>query len=261
MTTSNYLHTKNLSIGYTDKILLSHLELQLNKGEMVCLLGANGVGKSTLIRTILGLTPALDGHVFINEKPVSDLHLKALAKHISIVLTTGIPPNNFTVYELVALGRTPHTNWLGKLNKTDKARIKDAMQLVGVTRFSDRQVNSLSDGERQRVMLAKALVQDTELIILDEPTAHLDVTNRVALLLLLKKLAKETGKGILLSTHELELALQVADTIWLINNKKELIKGTPEELILSDDISQTFNSGSVNFDNNSRSFKIEERSL
>ena len=261
MTTPTYLHTKNLSIGYADKILLSHLDLQLNKGEMVCLLGANGVGKSTLIRTILGLTPALDGRVFINEKPLSDLHIKTVAKHISIVLTTGIPPNNFTVYELVALGRTPHTNWLGKLNQTDKARIKDAMQLVAITHFSDRQVNSLSDGERQRVMLAKALVQDTELIILDEPTAHLDVTNRVALLLLLKKLAKETGKGILLSTHELELALQVADSIWLINNKKKMIKGTPNELILSNSISQTFNSGNVNFDNNSRSFKIEGSSL
>lgn len=256
MSNNNYLHTKNLSIGYKNKILLSDLDLEIKKGQMICLLGENGSGKSTLIRTLLGLQVKLKGAIFINESNINSLNTKELAKHISIVLTSNVPPNNFTVYELVALGRIPHSNWLGKLNKDDKENIKKAMELVAISHFSERQVNSLSDGERQRVMVAKALAQDTELIILDEPTAHLDVGNRVALLSLLKKIAEEQQKGILLSTHELELAIQIADTIWLIDNDKKITKGSPEELVQSGVFGKTFNSENVFFDTKTGSFKI-----
>jgi len=257
MSKSHCLHTKELTIGYQDKTLLSNLNLTINKGEMICLIGANGSGKSTLIRTLLGLTPAINGTVFIQDKPLANLNLKELAKHISIVLTNAVPLSNFTVYEMVSLGRTPHTNWLGKLSKEDLSSIKKAMEMVHVTTFANRQVTSLSDGERQRVMVAKALAQDTALIILDEPTAHLDIANRVALLSLLKKVAKEAHKGILLSTHELELAIQIADNIWLLDTKQELLKGAPEDLVLSGVIEEAFKSDAVNFDLNSGSFKIE----
>ena len=259
MANNNYLHTENLSIGYKDKTLLSNLNLNIKKGQMICVLGENGSGKSTLIRTLLGLQDQLDGAIYINDKKLNETNTKELAKQISIVLTSTIPPNNFTVFELVALGRIPYSNWLGKLTTIDTNKIKEAIALVGITQFTNRQINTLSDGERQRVMIAKALAQDTNLIILDEPTAHLDVTNRVALLSLLKKLAKETNKGILISTHELELAIQVADQIWLIDRDKNLIKGAPEDLVLTEVFGDTFKDENVFFDLKTGAFRIENR--
>ncbi len=256
MSNTTYLHTENLSIGYKTNTLLSGLNLTISKGEMLCLIGANGVGKSTLIRSLLGLNTLLTGHVYLNGTMLEKLSLKDLAKQVSIVLTNAFPITNFSVYEMVALGRTPHTNWLGKLSSEDEKQIEMALDLVHLTSFSSRQVSSLSDGEKQRVMIAKALTQDTNLIVLDEPTAHLDIPNRVALLSLLKKLAKETGKAILLSTHELELALQISDRIWLIDNNKRLHQGTPEDIALTGKISTTFQNKIVHFDLDTGTFKM-----
>jgi iron complex transport system ATP-binding protein len=256
MSNTTYLHTENLSIGYKTNTLLSGLNLTISKGEMLCLIGANGVGKSTLIRSLLGLNTLLTGHVYLNGTMLEKLSLKDLAKQVSIVLTNAFPITNFSVYEMVALGRTPHTNWLGKLSSEDEKQIEMALDLVHLTSFSSRQVSSLSDGEKQRVMIAKALTQDTNLIVLDEPTAHLDIPNRVALLSLLKKLAKETGKAILLSTHELELALQISDRIWLIDNNKRLHQGTPEDIALTGKISSTFQNKIVHFDLDTGTFKM-----
>lgn len=253
----SYLYTSNLTIGYDDKILLSNLNININRGDMICLLGPNGVGKSTLINTLTATLSPLSGSILLDKKPINKIPLKELSQLISIVLTKKLSSANLTVFDLVAMGRIPYTNWLGNLTKKDIAIVEKSMKLVNVDDFYDRQIDSLSDGEKQRVLIAKALAQDTPLIILDEPTAHLDVANRVALLSLLKKLAKETKKSILLSTHELEMAIQVADQIWLIDNHKQLHKGTPEDLALSGVFGNTFKGEQIKFDMNTGAFKMQ----
>ncbi len=255
------LETHNLTIGYTGRPLLSNLNLSLKKGEMVCLVGPNGTGKSTLIKTLTNMLAPLEGTVKINISPtnknINEINVKELAMHISIVLTDKLPSSNFSVHEIVALGRIPHTNWLGNLSKKDEIIIDEALKITNLTAYKYRKVDSLSDGEKQRVMFAKALAQDTDIIILDEPTAHLDVVYRAELLSLLKNLAKETQKAILISTHELEMAIQSADHIWLINNNKQLISKAPEDLILANVFSETFQGAQVFFDENNGSFKIK----
>jgi len=261
----NCLHTKELSIGYKQKVLLSNLNLEIKKGEMVCLLGPNGVGKSTLIKTLTKIHQPLSGNIFIIDEAklvnINKVNPLKLAKHISIVLTEQLPRSNFTVKDIVSLGRVPHTNWLGNLSKKDIDIVEDAMKKVNITHFKNRFVDSLSDGEKQRVMFAKALAQDTDLIILDEPTAHLDIVHRAELLSLLKKLAKETKKGILISTHELEMAIQAADRIWLINNKNKLEVSSPEDLVLSGKFSKTFNGNQIYFNEDNGTFKIKNEIL
>ncbi len=262
---NNCLQTENLSIGYKEKILLNNLNLEIKKGEMVCLLGPNGVGKSTLIKVLTKILQPLHGEVFIvdenNFVNINKISPLKLAKHISIVLTEQLPSSNFTVKDIVSLGRVPYTNWLGNLTKKDDIIIENAMEKVNITHFKNRQVDSLSDGEKQRVMFAKALAQDTDLIILDEPTAHLDIVHRAELLSLLKKLAIETQKGILISTHELEMAIQAADSIWLIDNENELEVSSPEDLVLSGKFMKIFKGNHVCFNEQNGTFKIKNRAL
>ena len=257
MQEERFLHTENLSVGYNKKVLLSNLNLQICRGEMICLLGPNGVGKSTLIRTLIGMSPSLSGEVYINETELRHITTRQLAQKISIVLTQKMSPANLTAFDLVAMGRVPHTNWLGKLSAKDISIVEKSMDLVKISQFSNRQIDSLSDGEKQRVMIAKALAQDTPLIILDEPTAHLDVNNRVELLSLLKTLAKETQKAILLSTHELEMAIQVADKFWLIDKDHNLEIGTPEDLAISSVFGNTFQGEHIKFDMHTGTFKMQ----
>ena len=200
-----FLETKNLSIGYrsknSERLISKDLNLQLASGQLVCLLGSNGSGKSTLMRTIAGLQPALEGSVFISQKLLSDLKPSELAQKLSLVLTERIEAGNLTAQEVITLGRTPYTGWLGTLSYEDHSKIDEAIALANVESLVSRKMHQLSDGERQKVMLARALAQDTELILLDEPTAHLDLPNRVEMMRLLHTLAKQTGKAILLSTH------------------------------------------------------------
>lgn len=242
------LHTENLTVGYNNKELLGGLNLTLQQGELVCLLGPNGVGKSTLIKTLIGETRVISGSVFFNDKELKVMTPKDLAYLVSIVLTHKPNLANLSVFDLVAMGRTPYTNWLGKLKNEDIDIINQSMQLVKVEQFSIRTLESLSDGEKQRVMVAKALAQDTPLIILDEPTAHLDVNNRFELLTLLKQLAKQTQKAILLSTHELELALKLADKVWLIDNEQQMYIGKPQEQTIREAIEQTFKGYPIQFE-------------
>ncbi|UZR99782.1 ABC transporter ATP-binding protein [Chondrinema litorale] len=250
------LQTKNLSIGYQEKILLSSLNLELERGELTCLLGPNGTGKSTLLHTLTSMLKPVSGEVYIQGKLLEKQNPAELAHLIGIVLSQKLSPVNLSVYDIVALGRTPYTNWLGHLSDKDKEAIYMAMELVEVTKFAGRSINKLSDGERQRVMIAKALAQDTPLVVLDEPTAHLDVNNRVSLISLLKELARETNKAILLSTHELEMAIQLADSVWLITNNQELKSGSPEDLVLTGIMADTFKGKSIAFDMHSGAFKI-----
>ena len=261
------LLTKNLCIGYHGRAnnLINRVEakkiagpinLELYAGKLVCLLGANGAGKSTLIKTLSGIQVPLSGQVFIEDKPISKLSPQELATKLSLVLTETVRSWNLDVYSLISLGRFPYTGWLGNLSDEDLAIINFAIEAVNLLDFINRKVDELSDGEKQRVMLARALVQDTGLIILDEPTAHLDIPNRISLMGLLHTLSRKQHKAILISTHELDLALQIADEIWLFDGNGNLITGTPEELVMNDHFSSVFDKKGTLYDKSTGVFKM-----
>lgn len=256
------LRTENLSIGYTagaeTYAVHSHLDLTLNRGEMLCLVGPNGSGKSTLLRTIAGLQSALDGNVFIQGNRINDLSVQQLAHLRSVVLTSRFECGYMTVAELVSLGRFPHLGWHGRLSTRDRRRVAEAIALTGLNKLSSRRLNQLSDGELQRTMIAKALAQESPVILLDEPTAHLDLPSRVAVMKLLQGLARETATAIVLSTHELDLAMQSADRFWLMSAHNEIRCGLPEQLALDGAISQVFNSEDVHFDTASGMFVMHK---
>ena len=254
------IEISDVTIGYQHKdshyVVNEHLNAQVYKGEMVCLLGPNGSGKSTLIRTLAGMQPLLAGTIFIEQEDITTLSLDMLARKMSVVLTDSVNVPNMTVFDVVALGRFPYTNWFGTITESDKAIITDSLQKVGLQDYATRKVEQLSDGEKQRTMIAKALAQDTPFVILDEPTAHLDLPNRIEVMKLLRELAHSTSKSILLSTHELDLALQVSDRIWLMQKDKPMLCGTPEDLVLNGSFEQAFKKHSFDFDISNGLFKI-----
>jgi len=276
------LQTRSLTIGYQGKkhsyfgkfkpnlagerlhTIVQDLSLELNRGELVCLLGPNGAGKSTLMRTLSGIQAPLAGSIEISGRPISKMSPKDVALNLSIVLTDRITVGNLSVYALVSLGRSPYTGWMGQLSKEDEAIVQEAIEITGITPFINAHISDLSDGERQKVMIARALAQDTPIILLDEPTAHLDLPNRVEIIRLLRKLTQQKGKSILMSTHELDLALQAADKIWLMQEKKDatqkvkshLLAGIPEELILNGEFEQAFARDGFLFDRTTGAFQI-----
>jgi len=258
-TENNILETEILSIGYSSKnkktVIAKNLSLKLHKGELVCLLGKNGIGKSTLLRTITKVQPKLSGLIRLNNKNLDQINSNELAKNISLVLTEKIPPSNLTVYELIALGRQPYTNWLGTLSKDDVEQIDFAIEQMHLQNLMDKRCDELSDGQLQRVMICRALAQNTNIIILDEPTAHLDIQHKILTFQILQNLAKKLHKTILISTHEIQLALQMADTLWLMTDH-DFITGNPKKLIENNNINQLFDSNTIHFDKKSNQFKI-----
>lgn len=268
------LQIKNLEIGYRGRNLHQEaksdcfkiagpLQLQLPEGVLVSLIGPNGSGKSTLLRTLAGLLRPLNGEIIINNQNLGMMKSREVARRLSVVLTDPVQPGNLTVYALVALGRYPYTGWLGKLSHQDHAKIQYALQVTGAGHLAHRNINAISDGERQKVMIARALAQDTDLIILDEPTAHLDLPNRVEIIRLLKNLTAATGKAIIMSTHELDLALQASDKLWLMTGRSDetaIITGVPEDLVLNGKIGEVFARKGIYFDKNTGSFKVAKHS-
>jgi iron complex transport system ATP-binding protein len=254
------LTTQHLSIGYSKNgkidVIQSELNLQLRAGELVCLIGPNGSGKSTLLRTLTGLQKPLTGKAFIDGNEISKLKLHEKALLISLVLTERVDIENATVYNLVSLGRHPHSNWWGSISAEENKIIHEAIEMVHLEHKIHHNINELSDGERQRAMIAKALAQDTPIIMLDEPTAHLDLPNRVEIMLLLHKLAHKTDKAILLSTHELDLALQAADRIWLISSENGVETGVPEDMVLNGSFNRVFESKSYFFNADNGNFSM-----
>jgi len=258
---NSVLWTKDLCIGYPlgknrSKIIAGPLNVDLCAGQVICLLGPNGCGKSTLIRTIAGLQDPLSGDVALGGDDLKELKPAQIAKKISLVLTDNVRSGNLDVYSLISLGRYPYSGWLGVLSQQDKEAIEYAINMTNISSFINRKVDTLSDGECQKVMLARALAQDTPLIILDEPTAHLDLPSRVQLMRLLNQLSRKTGKTILISTHELDLALQVADQIWLMSNDGHLAAGLPEELVLNGSFQQAFDKDGIEFDISTGTFPL-----
>lgn len=229
------LTTRNLSIGYAAaQPLFSALNLSLVAGELVCFMGPNGIGKSTLIKTLAGLQQPLQGTIAIGSSSTET------EKKLSVVLTDRITATNMTVKELVAYGRYPYMNWSAKLTKQDEEAMEQSIALTRIHPLVDKQIGQLSDGQMQMVMIARALAQQTPLLLLDEPTAHLDLNNRVEIMNLLRELAHATGKGILIATHELDLALQTADRIWLTGKEQNLLTGIPEDLVLDGSFDEIF---------------------
>lgn len=245
------LHTENLSIGYhlkkDDQIIAADVNLVLQKGNLVSLIGANGIGKSTLLRTLTGIQKPLSGKIWLNGKAINEQPALEIARQLSMVLTEKLPPSNLTVFELVALGRQPYTNWIGKLTAEDKEKIDWAMQLTQIEHLSDRKHYEISDGQLQKVLIARALAQDTPLIVLDEPSTHLDLLHKVSLLRLLKKLTAETDKCILFSTHDIDLALQTSDEM-IVMTPGKISQNTPEKLINDGIFDLLFGDEQIQFD-------------
>ncbi len=252
------LTTAALSIGYTGpplRAIATDLALALHSGELIALLGPNGAGKSTLIRTLAGMQPPLAGTVRLDGLDLHALPLRERARRLSVVLTQRLDVEHLRVRELVALGRHPYTDWFGNLDAQDSRLVEQALGMVGAQELAERLLHTLSDGERQRVLIARALAQQPRLLILDEPTAFLDLPRRVSIMHLLQRLAHQTRCAILLSTHDLELALHTADLLWLLDNDGTLHTGAPEDLVLNGTLAQVFAREAVTFDATTGSFR------
>lgn len=209
---------KNLSVGYGRIPVATGINAIVSTGQLVCLVGRNGAGKSTLLRTITGLQATLSGEIRVGDDKVGTMTAKELAKTVGIVLTERPMEQNMTIRELAELGRTPYSGFLGMLSQEDKDIADDALRQVGITNLADKHLAEISDGERQKAMIARTIAQQTPVILLDEPTAFLDFTSKVELLLLLQRLSHNEGKTILLTTHDISLAMKMADEIWLLQD-------------------------------------------
>ena len=245
------LNCENLSIGYMDKktvnMVAKNVNLTLNKGKLIALVGANGIGKSTLLRTLIGIQKPISGTVYLKNKEIHEYSNASLAQNLSLVLTEKLPPSNLTVFELIALGRQPYTNWIGKLTEEDKSQIKLAIEMTKIEHLIHKKHYEISDGELQTVLIARALAQDTPLIILDEPTTHLDLVHKFSLLKLLKNLTKKTQKCILFSTHDIDLAIQLSDEM-IVMTTENIVQDSPCKLIEKEVFNDLFNDCSIVFD-------------
>ena len=256
------IELKGLSIGYRTKhgpkVVADGLSAELKRGELTCLLGANGVGKSTLLRTLSAFQPKLGGHIYIIGKELEEYADRDLARLLGVVLTERPDVHNLSVEDLIGLGRSPYTGFWGTLHQEDREAVARAAALVGIEPLLGRMADTLSDGERQKVMIAKALAQETPVILLDEPTAFLDFPSKVEIMRLLHRLSRDAGKAVFLSTHDLDLALQLADRIWLLDKEQGLSVGTPEGLALDGTLSRYFVRPGVGFDAGTGLFRVEQ---
>ncbi len=263
MTPDKIINIKNLEIGYSikknqKKVLFKDINLSANSGELVALVGKNGIGKSTLLRNIAGLQNPFFGDIYYNNQKIKEFKRADFACLISFVSTEIVNVSNLKVFDLVALGRFPHTNWMGKLQTKDILKSNTAIDMVGMTSYLNANVNEISDGERQRVMIARTLAQDTKVIVLDEPTAFLDLPNKYEIVHLLNKLSKDENKTIIFSTHDLNIAIQEADKIWLMLDDY-IIEGAPEDLILNDKFNKLFQDSNLNFDKVKGDFRMKKK--
>ncbi len=255
------LKTKNLSIGYSTKkeqtVVTSNINIELQQGELIGLVGANGIGKSTLLRTLTKVQKPLDGNVLINSKSLSGFNPNELAKVLSLVLTEQVASKNLSVFELVALGRQPYTNWVGKLSDKDLTIVNKTLKQTNIEDLKLKKCFELSDGQLQKVMIARALAQDTDLIILDEPTTHLDMYHKAYVLKLLQRLVKETNKTILFSSHEIDLAIQLCDKL-IVMTDGNIVIDSPRNLIEKGSFNTLFPKDLIVFDEKTGSFRVKK---
>ncbi|MEI7828461.1 MAG: ABC transporter ATP-binding protein [Prolixibacteraceae bacterium] len=260
-----FIACRGVSIGYQERasatiVVKNDITVHALGGEMVALIGGNGIGKSTLLKTIAGFQSALSGELLIHGRPVAEYTASELALEMSFVSTEIVRVANLTVRDMVGLGRFPYTNWFGQLNDNDQKIIERAIHQVGLSGYEDRLVNRISDGERQRTMIARALAQDTKIMVLDEPTAYLDISNKYEIVRILHQLANDEGKCIIFSTHDLNTALTMADRIWLMLDK-EVVQGIPEEVACGGYLDALFpNNHHLQFDTEKGDFRIKRES-
>ncbi len=262
MTMKEIITLNNVSIGYRQKsgspiIVRENISLHAAKGELVALIGSNGIGKSTLLRTIAGLQPVIEGSIEVRGKSIDSYREKELALIMSFVSTEIIRASNLNVFDLISLGRYPHTNWSGILTDHDKYIVEEAIEMTGLKGYENKMINNISDGERQKTMIARTLAQDTDIIVLDEPTAFLDLSNKYEIVHILHKLANEKGKTILFSTHDLTTALAESDRLWLMLGDK-VTEGAPEDLVLNGSFSSVFRNDHLLFDADRGDFRIKK---
>jgi iron complex transport system ATP-binding protein len=252
--------TRDLAVGYRvrreRRIVLHDLNLRVRPGELVCLLGPNGIGKSTLLRTIAKMQPVMAGSVEVGGSDLRDLSQMDLARRLGVVLTERLMAGALTGQRVVELGRYPHSGWMGSISAHDRAVVQWAIDAVCARHLAARDYNKLSDGERQRIMIARALAQEPLMLLLDEPTAFLDVPSRVELMGLLRLLARSQRLAVILSTHDLELALRTADTVWLVMPDGQLCAGAPEDVVLAGDIASAFEAATIRFRPEERTFRL-----
>ena len=235
------LKVKDLHIGYRDKAILPPINVSLNEGNLIALIGPNGAGKSTLFKTLTAYIKPVSGSIELMGKELSSYSTKEKAMLIGLVLTERPDDMFLKVYDVVSSGRCPYTNFFGKIEKDDENIIQESLEIVGINQLKNRYFNTLSDGEKQKVMIAKTLAQDTPIIFMDEPTAFIDYPSKIELFSLMKMLTKERNKTIIFSSHDLELLLRYTDDIWLISKGKQLISAMKEDLIGNDILKEYFN--------------------
>ena len=251
------LTTYNLEVGYKKKKVLSNIDLVIHSGEVVTILGANGIGKSTLIKTLTGEISPIGGQVIVVGKPIESYTQKELSKHIAIVTTDKVQAGGLKVVELINLGRHPHTGYFGRLADKDVEIVRKAMNDVGIAHKENSYLSELSDGERQKVMIARAIAQQTPLIILDEPFSFLDTASRIEILSLLKNLCRTEDVGILLSSHDVSQAMRMSDRIVLVDKDREITVGTPADLICNNKIQNMFNNPDIIYDKSQSDFVLK----
>lgn len=254
------LEARDLVVGYRShgrtRTVLSHINVAVAPGELVCLLGVNGIGKSTLMRTLARMEPPLAGSVEIDGTDIIRMSQYDLARNVAIVLTERVAVGVMPAFKLVELGRYPHIGWSGLLSDIDRDIVRNAIIAVGAEHLAHREINELSDGERQRIMIARALAQRPAVLLLDEPAAFLDVSARVEMIATLRQLARQQNVAVILSSHDLELSLRMADTIWLIDGAGRMHIGAPEDLLADGSVAAAFSGPNIAFSAGDRMFKI-----
>lgn len=251
-----FFKTENLSVGYHGKSLIRNISLGIKKGEIVTLIGPNGSGKSTILKSITRHLKVIDGLIFIGEDELGRLTYKDLSKRVSVVLTERMRPELMTCREVVASGRYPYTNRMGILTPKDEEIVNDVMEKVNVLELSERDFSAISDGQRQRILLARAICQQPEVIVLDEPTSFLDIRHKVELLSILRKMAKENGTTIIMSLHEIDLAEKISDKIICVKGEEIFEYGTPEEVFKEDTIQRLYGTRAETFNLNFGSIEL-----
>ena len=249
---------QSLSLGYGSRLLIDSLSATVKRGELTALVGRNGTGKSTLLRAITGLGERKGGDILLGDKSIDSLSTAELATMVAFVTTDKVRIANLRCRDVVALGRAPYTNWIGRMQEQDEEIVMRSMELVGMSDYADKTMDRMSDGECQRIMIARALAQQTPIILLDEPTAFLDMPNRYELCTLLRRLAHEEQKCILFSTHELDIALSLCDAIALIAPPELHILPT-DDMVRSGHIERLFTTGIVAFDPASRTVSVKNK--
>lgn len=253
-----FLEASDLVVGYNNRRVLGPVALKLWPGRFICLLGANGSGKSTLLRSLAGLQAPIEGSIWLVHRPMKALSRKERARLLALVLTDRVSAPSLTGYELAALGRHPHTSWTGRVSSDDRAVVTQALTDMGAASLAGRLVMELSDGEQQRVLIARALAQEPQVMILDEPSAFLDLPRRVELMHLLRRVARNRKLAVLLSSHDLDVAIRYADEVWLLDGQGHLHVGAPEDLVLGGEFDRAFLKEGFAFDHERGGIQLKE---